>query len=88
MLGCHEQLGGVMALIGRFEERPLEPLRVHAEVLCGYRALMVEGRLILQLETYGSTSRKMPDKVSQSLQFDRSGAAEMKRILERSFPGI
>jgi hypothetical protein len=30
----------------------------------------------------------MPDKVSQVIHLDESGARELKRILESSFPGI
>jgi hypothetical protein len=67
-----------VALITKFEERSLEPKRVHGEVTCGYRAVTINGTPILQLETYGSSSRVMPDKVSQSIQLDRSAAAELK----------
>jgi hypothetical protein len=77
-----------MALIRDFEERPLEPKRVHDDVVCGYAARDVGGRRILQLETYGSADRKMPGKVSQSLQLDEDGARELKRTLELAFPGL
>ena len=77
-----------MAYIERFEERPLEPTRVHGGVVCGFAVREVEGRRIVQLETYGSSDRKMPDKVSQSIQVDEDGARALKRILERAFPGL
>lgn len=77
-----------MALIERFEERPLQPTRLHAEVTCGYRAVHIGRRRILQLETYGSKDRQMHGKVSQVIQLDIDGAKELKRIIERSFPGI
>ena len=77
-----------MALIGRFEGRPLEPKRVRDEVLCGYAATNIGSRRILQLVTYGSADREVRGAVSQTLQLDRDGAAELKRIIERSFPGI
>ena len=77
-----------MARIEKFEPRNLEPTRVHDGVLCGYRAVRLRGQTVLQLETYGSRDRKMPDKVSQVIQLDESGARELKRILEASFPGI
>ncbi len=75
-----------MALISRFEERPLEPSRIHDGVVCGYAVAQVGGRRIIQLETYGSADRKMPGKVSQSLQLDEDGASELIRILEAAFP--
>lgn len=77
-----------MALVKRFEERPIEPKRIHGEVVCGYVSTDLQGRRILQLETYGSPDREIPGKVSQSLQLDEDGARELKRILEMSFPGI
>jgi hypothetical protein len=77
-----------MALIENFEERPLEPTRVHSGVQCGYRTVNLGSRRVLQLETYGSKDRKMPEKVSQVIQLDEAGAKELKRIIERAFPGV
>ena len=77
-----------MARIDRFEERPLDPKRIHEGVVCGYRAVTVEGQVILQLETYGSPGRKMPDKVSQSIQLDESAARQLKALIDRAFPTI
>jgi hypothetical protein len=77
-----------MALITSFEQRPLEPKRVHGPVTCGYRVVTIEGQLILQLETYGSPSRAIPEKVSQSIQLDRRGATRLKQLLEQTFLGI
>ena len=51
-----------MALVARFEERPLTPTRLHSPVLCGYNAVDVQGTRVLQLETYGSDNREMPAK--------------------------
>ena len=76
-----------MALIARFEERPIEPTRVHDDVVCGYAYADVGARRILQLETYGSRQRRIPGKVSQSIQVDEDGARALKQILERAFPG-
>ena len=42
---------------------------------------------MLQLETYGSDDRAIPGKVSQVIQLDEAGARELKRIIERAFPG-
>lgn len=77
-----------MALISRFEERPLEPRRIHGDVVCGYAVTEIQGRRILQLETYGSHDRQIPGKVSQSLQLDLDGASELIRILERAYPDV
>lgn len=76
-----------MARIYEFEERPIGGTRIHDPVVCGYRWFDVDGQRILQLETYGSDDRKMPGKVSQSLQLDEGAARELKRLIERAFPG-
>lgn len=76
-----------MALIDRFEERPLTPTRLHGRVLCGYKAVNVAGERVLQLETYGSDDREFPGKVSQVIQLDEAGARELRAIIEREFPG-
>jgi hypothetical protein len=77
-----------MAFISSFEERPLSPRGVHDPVLCGYSALMLDGKRILQLETYGSRDRDVVDQPSQKIQLDVDGARSLKRIIESSFPGL
>jgi hypothetical protein len=75
-----------VALITTFEKRPLEPRRVHDAVVCGWAVREINGRRVVQLETYGSRDREFPDKVSQSIQLDADGARQLKRILEYAFP--
>jgi hypothetical protein len=78
-----------VALIEKFEERSIGTGRLHDPVDCGYRAFVVgDGRTVLQLETYGRSSRAEPGKVSQSLQLDQEAAAELIKILRRSFPSL
>jgi hypothetical protein len=73
----------------KFEERDIGTGRVHDPVDCGYRAFSAQGgRVILQLETYGRSSRAEPGKVSQSLQLDELAARELIRIVRRSFPSL
>lgn len=80
--------GSVMAFIREFAGRPLTPKRIHGPVVCGYQTVELDGRTVLQLETYGSRDRVVRDAPSQKIQVDREGAATLKRILEQSFPGI
>ncbi len=74
-----------MALIKKFEHRPNEGTRVHDRVTCGYRWFDVDGQRILQLDTYGSSDRMIPGKVSQSIQLDREAADALLGIIEQSF---
>ena len=73
-----------MAVVARFEERPLTPTRLHSSVLCGYNAVDVQGTRVLQLETYGPDNREMPGKV-RVIQLDEAGARELKAIIEKAF---
>ncbi|MGW2728500.1 hypothetical protein [Streptomyces sp. NPDC001494] len=77
-----------MALIQDFDSVPSDAQRVHGPVTCGYRAFTVDGRRILQLDTYGSTERKILDKVSQTIQLDADSARKLLKIIEESFPGL
>lgn len=48
----------------------------------------IEDKRILQLDTYGSQDRQTPDKVSQSFQIDREGAATLLKLIQDAFPGL
>lgn len=37
----------------------------------------------LQIDTYGSTNRKLPGKISQSIQFSPKAILELKEILAK-----
>jgi hypothetical protein len=41
-----------------------------------------DGKRYLQLDTFGSRTRQIVGKVSQSIQFDVASAAELKRLIE------
>ena len=43
---------------------------------------------LLHLETYGSSSRAIPGKVSQSLQLDRDGARQLRDLIDQAFPDL
>lgn len=75
-----------MALIKSFTHRPGATVGFRTEVECGYATGTVKGRQVLHLETYGSSSRAIPGKVSQSLELDEQGARELIQILRDAFP--
>lgn len=77
-----------MALVRDFVHVSKEANRVHSEVECGYLSFTASGRTYLQLDTYGSKGRKIPGKVSQSIQLDAHGARELVVLIRRTFPGI
>lgn len=77
-----------MAMIRSFENVDPGSRSRHRPTQCGYRWFDVDGQRILQLDTYGSRDRQDVGKVSQSIQLDRAGAAELKKLIERAFPGV
>ncbi len=77
-----------MALIGEFHHVTSDKSALHKPVSCGWRAFHAGDMKILQLDTYGSDTRQIPNKVSQSIQLDREGAAELLKLIRDTFPGI
>ncbi|GGR70351.1 hypothetical protein GCM10010220_22990 [Streptomyces parvulus] len=77
-----------MALIKEFQSVSSESQRLHGPVTCGHRTFTTDGRRILQLDTYGSAERVIPDKISQSIQLDADSARELLKIITESFPDI
>ncbi|XMA37226.1 hypothetical protein O1157_13065 [Streptomyces albogriseolus] len=77
-----------MALIKEFQQASSDAQKVHGPVTCGYRTFTIEGRRILQLDTYGSTERAIPNKISQSVQLDAEAARALLDIISEAFPDI
>jgi predicted transcriptional regulator len=74
-----------VALVTDFVELRKDRIGVHGVVNCTYTVFDRDGQRYLQLDTYGSTDRQIPDKVSQSIQLDKSSAASLKGLIERTF---
>ena len=77
-----------MAFITRFIPVSKERLTLHSETDCGYAIGEVNGNRVLVLETYGTTARKMPGKISQSVQLDISSARALLQVLLSAFPDL
>ncbi|ANE45250.1 hypothetical protein SY83_01675 [Paenibacillus swuensis] len=65
-----------MALIQKEKIIRLDKERnsIHSTVNCTYTSFELEGKKIFQLDTYGSSDRQHPEKISQSLQIDQEVA--------------
>lgn len=55
------------------------------EVDCVWRAFDVGAERFVQLDTFGSGTRKLKGKQSQTLQLDRRAAADLMSILAQAF---
>jgi hypothetical protein len=77
-----------MAIIREFRHVTSDKSVLHRPVSCGWRAFHAGDVKILQLDTYGSDTRQIPNKVSQSIQLDREAAAQLMTLIRDTFPGI
>jgi len=75
-----------MAIVRQLEPRALERDTPHSEAECTYSIVHDDrGRKYLQLDTYGSDSRKFPGKKSQSLRFAPEAIERLKSLLAEHF---
>lgn len=58
----------------------------HTEVDATYSIIREDdGTKFLQVDTYGSASRKIPGKVSQSIRFSPEALKQLRKILKDHF---
>ncbi len=71
-----------MAIVRKFEGIKLDRDSRHTEVNCTYAIVQGEdGEKYLQIDTYGSASRKFPGKKSQSIRFSPEAIKQLKSII-------
>jgi hypothetical protein len=74
-----------VALIRSFERKATDRKSLHDEIRAEYSIQEWDGRVLLQIDTYGRATREFPDKLSQTIQLDREGAEALYLILKREF---
>jgi hypothetical protein len=74
-----------MAIVRQLKRITLERDSRHSEVKdCTYSIVDEnDGRKSLQIDTYGSAYRKMPDKKSQSIRFSPEALDQLRQILSQ-----
>jgi hypothetical protein len=75
-------------MINEFQAISSEVSRRHAPVSCGWKVFSDRQGVVLQLDTYGTSDREIPNKVSQSIQFDAEAAQMLLGLISRAFPGL
>jgi len=58
---------------------------VHKPTFATFTVFEEDGHKYFQIDTYGTAERVMPEKVSQSIQLDKSMAKSLVDILQREF---
>ena len=74
-----------MAIVRKLKRITLEHDSRHSEVNCTYSIIQDDDGKSLQIDTYGSAYRKMPDKKSQSIRFSPEAIAQLRKILSEEF---
>lgn len=77
--------GQNVAIVRRLEHQKLEKGSAHTEVECTYSIVDDNKTRYLQIDTYGSTNRKIPGKKSQSIRFAPEAIAQLKVLLKEQF---
>ena len=58
---------------------------LHEKVYTTYTSFEKDGQKYFQLDTYGTSKREIPEKVSQSLQLDETSARFLVKLLIEEF---
>lgn len=75
-----------MALVRAIKQIRKDRCSVHEPVECTYTVFTADdGQKYLQLDSYGSRTRKLTGKVSQALQFSKATVQELRAIIDREF---
>ena len=78
-----------MALVRSIKTKTKERQKLHEDTTC-FASVFTDdrGRRYIQLDTYGSKGRRMPDKVSQAMQFNKASAGQLKGLIEEVYPDL
>lgn len=74
-----------MALIRSFQRKHMDRNSLHDEIEATYTTFERDGRVFIQIDSYGRDTREIPGKKSQTIQLDREGAVALFNILKREF---
>lgn len=75
-----------MAVVRRLEQVTLEKDSRHTDVDCTYSIVTDDqGHRCLQIDTYGSKTRQIPGKKSQSIRFAPEAIEQLKTLLQQNF---
>jgi hypothetical protein len=73
-----------MAIVRKLKRLTLERDSAHTEAKnCTYSIIQGDDGKALQIDTYGSAHRKMPNKKSQSIRFSPEAIAQLREILSK-----
>ncbi len=62
-----------------------ERVSIHTKVTTTYSVFDDHGNKYVQIDTYGKSNRVIPEKISQSIQFDKDSAKFLVKLLMDEF---
>jgi len=68
-----------------FEKREKEKYYVQEKINSSYSVFIINGEKYFQIDTYGSSDRKLLGKASQAVQFDKTVARMLVEILKKEY---
>ena len=76
-----------MAIVRRLDELALQIEAKHTETDGTYSVVKDrDGKKYLQIDTYGSSTRRIAGKKSQSIRFSREAIRQLRGIIMKHFP--
>jgi hypothetical protein len=78
-----------MALVRKFERAETQAPKVHQAVDCTFSVFDgPDGRRYFQINTSGTSTRKLKGRQSQTMQFDTESLTALVAILRTEFPSL
>lgn len=74
-----------LLLAGKLSRTEKERNSIHKPTTATYTIFVSAGIRYFQIDTYGSDDRVMPEKISQSIQFDEETAKVIVDLLKKEF---
>ncbi|MDN4631796.1 hypothetical protein QCD71_09745 [Sphingomonas sp. PsM26] len=74
-----------MAVIREFEPKDLDRIATHSEVKATVSLVECDGEKFVQIDTYGSKDRAIPDKISQSVRLTKSAFEQLSQYAAKHF---
>lgn len=74
-----------MARIVNFQRAKMDRMRLHDDVEAKIYFQNVDGRVLMQVSTFGRPEREIPGKVSQTIQIDREAASQLYEMMKTEF---
>jgi hypothetical protein len=74
-----------MAVVREFQLKDLDRVSTHSEVNATISLVESDGEKFVQIDTYGSKDRAMPNKISQSVRLTKAAFDQLSQFAAKHF---